>query len=116
MSKLINQSLHAPIRSLVVPPGQDTPGCRENLEAELAKLGFSPTVLVSASCLNPFMNMPHRSDGSWPTLLPTSQAGDYLELRAEMPIVWVASVCVMASPANGWPLTPIRIETYDCIK
>lgn len=93
--------------------GHDQPGCKEVLEAELSKLELSPQLLIPSSCLNPFMNMPHRSDGSWRVEPPVSQAGDYLELRAEMPIVWVGSVCTMPPPTNGWPLSSIRCEVYS---
>jgi uncharacterized protein YcgI (DUF1989 family) len=91
--------------------GDDRPGCREVLEAEMQKINLDPRCLVPSSCLNPFMNLPHRADGSWPTLLPVSKAGDYLELRADVPVVWVGSVCTMPPPVNGLPLSPIRFDT-----
>jgi uncharacterized protein YcgI (DUF1989 family) len=90
--------------------GDDRPGCREVLEAEMQKISLDPRCLVPSACLNPFMNLPHRPDGSWPTLLPVSKPGDYLELRAEAPVVWVGSVCTMPPPVNGLPLSPIRLE------
>lgn len=93
--------------------GTDQPGCRDLLEAELIKLGLSPSLLVPSSCINPFMNMPHYLNGSWPVELPLSKPEDHLDLRAEMPVFWVASVCTMPPPTNGLPLTPIRFEIYD---
>jgi uncharacterized protein len=89
--------------------GHDRPGCREVLESEMQKIGLDPRYLVPSGCLNAFMNLPHRADGSWPTLLPMSKPGDYLELRAEVPVVWVGSVCTMPPPVNGWPASPIRV-------
>ena len=91
--------------------GNDRPGCREVLESEMQKIGIDRWHLVPSSCLNPFMNLPHRADGTWPTLLPISKPGDYLELRAEVPVVWVGSVCTMPPPVNGLPLTSIRVDT-----
>jgi uncharacterized protein len=91
----------------------DRPGCRDILEAELIKLGLSPHILVPSSCLNPFMNMPHLLDGSWPVELPTSKPEDHLDLLAEMAVLWVASVCTMPPPTNSLPLTPIRFEIYE---
>jgi uncharacterized protein YcgI (DUF1989 family) len=91
--------------------GDDRPGCREVLEAEMQKIGLDARHLVPSSCLNPFMNLPHKADGTWPTLLPVSKAGDYLELHAEVPVVWVGSVCAMPPPVNGLPLSPIRLDT-----
>ncbi len=93
--------------------GNDRPGCREVLESEMQKIGVDPRHPVPSSCLNPFMNLPHRADGTWPTLLPVSKPGDYLELRAEVPVVWVGSVCTMPPPVNGLPLTPIRVDTVE---
>jgi hypothetical protein len=93
--------------------GTDQSGCREVLESEMQKLGLDPRSLTPSSCLNPFMNLPHRADGSWPTLLPVSKPGDYLELRAEAPVVWVGSVCTMPPPVNGLPLTPIRVDMVE---
>jgi uncharacterized protein YcgI (DUF1989 family) len=93
--------------------GTDRSGCREVLESEMQKLGLDPRNLVPSSCLNPFMNLPHRADGTWPTLLPVSKPGDYLELRAEAPVVWVGSVCTMPPPVNGLPLTPIRVDRVE---
>jgi uncharacterized protein len=91
--------------------GDDRPGCREVLEGQMQKIDLDPRCLVPSACLNPFMNLPHRADGSWPTLLPVSKPGDYLELRAEVSVVWVGSVCTMPPPVNGLPLSPIRLDT-----
>ena len=93
--------------------GKTRTGCREVLESQMQKLGLDTRNLVPSSCLNPFMNLPHRPDGTWPTLLPVSKPGDYLELRAEVPVVWVGSVCTMPPPVNGLPLTPIRVDTLE---
>jgi uncharacterized protein len=92
--------------------GVDCPGCRDVLEAELVKLDLSPLVLSPSSCLNPFMNMIRYPNGDWLTRLPNSRPGDYLELRAEMKVLWIATTCTMQPPVNGLPLSPIRIEIY----
>jgi hypothetical protein len=36
--------------------GDDRPGCREVLEAEMQKISLDPRCLVPSACLNPFMN------------------------------------------------------------
>jgi len=90
--------------------GHDHDGCKEVMEGELSLVGLPVSLLTSCSCLNPFMNIPYETSGQWKTQRPTSRAGDYLELRAEMDILWVGSVCTMEEPTNGWPLTPISCE------
>lgn len=90
--------------------GHDHDGCKEVMERELSTLGMPASLLASSSCLNPFMNIPYESSGRWKTKRPVSRAGDYLELLAEIDILWVGSVCTMEEPANGWPLTPISCE------
>jgi hypothetical protein len=92
--------------------GRDAPGCKEAIETEMRRLGLSSGLLDSTSCLNVFMNTPHQSPGGWPTLLPVSKPGDFLELQAEVPLLWVATVCTMPPPVNGLPLSPIRVETF----
>lgn len=73
-------------------------------------MGISPQLLIPSSCLNPFMNIPHKSDGSWRVEPPVSQAGDYIELWielwAEMPVLWGVSVCTMPPLTNELPLSP----------
>lgn len=92
--------------------GRDATGCKEAIEKEMRRLELNPGLLVSTSCLNVFMNTPHQSSGGWPTLLPVSKAGDFLELQAEVPLFWVATVCTVPPPVNGSPLSPIHVETY----
>ena len=96
--------------------GSDRPGCRDVLEAELHQQNLDPQLLVPSSSINVFLNMKQMIDGRWPVEPPVSKAGDYLALRAEMPVFWVVSVCAMPPPLNGLPLTPIRFETYDALK
>jgi urea carboxylase-associated protein 1 len=87
----------------------DTPSCRENFLRELAVHGLDSRSLVTN--VNFFMNIPVAVDGNIEFKLGTSVPGDYVDLRAEMDSLVVISNCPqMLNPANGYRLTPIRLE------
>jgi len=86
----------------------DTPGCHANFVAELACWSLSPADVVAN--VNFFMNVPVRQDGAMAIEPGLSKAGDYVELRAEMPVIAVLSNCPQRSnPAAGFGPTPIEV-------
>jgi len=97
-------------RSLILKDHQK--GCREILEDALADHGIEAHYLQSVSCFNVFMNLDYLPDGSWVTKDPLTKAGDYIELRAEMDLLWAVSVCIWPF-VNGAKPTPLRFETYN---
>jgi uncharacterized protein YcgI (DUF1989 family) len=88
-------------------------GCRDTLEAQLAKHGLSPVYLSPSSCFNVFMNMQYKEDGSWPLREPESKPGDHIDLRAETDVLWAVSVCQWPEVCNGDKPTPLKFEVYD---
>jgi uncharacterized protein YcgI (DUF1989 family) len=58
------------------------------------------------------MNVAYEPDGRWEIYQPKSKAGDYIDLRAEMDLFWVSSVCFWPEVVNGDKPTPLRFETY----
>jgi len=98
-------------RRLFIDPEDNTKGCRDCLEEVLAKDDIDPHLLQSTSCFNVFMNVEYLPDGSWLGKPPITQAGDYIELRAEMDIYWALSACLLPSANSGDP-SPLRVETY----
>ncbi len=97
----------------------DSRGCRETLEEALASHGISRLHLQDVSCFNIFMNVDYNTDGSWTIMRPRTKAGDHIDLRAEMDVLWAASVC-SEFPAtekeyavNGDRPTPLRFESYE---
>jgi hypothetical protein len=54
--------------------------------------------------------MVHHPDGRTEIIEPTSQPGDYVELRAEMNMLVAVSNCPQERNAcNGWNPTPIKL-------
>ena len=90
----------------------DQKGCRDLLEEALAGQGIEPHFLQSISCFNVFMNLDYAPDGSWITEYPLTQPGDYIDLRAEMDLLWAVSVCIWPGVNSEEP-SPLRFETYN---
>jgi uncharacterized protein YcgI (DUF1989 family) len=91
----------------------DEPGCRDVLQEEFRKNGFDPNLLQSVSCFNIFMTVNYTSEGDWKIDEPITKAGDYIDLRAEMDLTWMVSVCAWPEVVNGNKPTPLRLESYD---
>jgi uncharacterized protein len=86
----------------------DTHACHANFVAELACWSLSPSDVVAN--VNFFMNVPVRQDGAMVIEAGLSKAGDYVELRAEMPVIAVLSNCPQRNnPAAGFGPTPIEV-------
>lgn len=82
------------------------PSCTDNYKhALLASEMVSESVSLSTppSPLNLFMNVPIRADGSVSFQVPSSEAGQYVCLRALMDVIVVMSACPMDLRAtNNW--------------
>jgi len=85
-----------------------TKSCRANFTAELPKWGLSAADIVSN--INFFMRVPFDADGNVVIGDGLSKPGDYVELRAEMPVVVVLSNCPQESnPSSGFAPTPVEV-------
>jgi uncharacterized protein len=83
--------------------------CADNLHEGLAELGLA--VPFTPASLNLFMAVDVREDGSLDRLLPTSEPGSHVVLRAEMDAVFAFSSCPQdITPINGPERTP-----RDCV-
>ena len=91
----------------------DEPGCRDVLQQEFRRNGFDPNLLQSVSCFNIFMTVLYTPAGEWKIDRPITKAGDRIDLRAEMDLTWLVSVCAWPEVVNGDRPTPLRFETYD---
>ena len=86
--------------------------CQRNFERELARHGMGARDVVSN--VNFFMKVPLGEDGSAAIVDGDSQAGDHVDLRAEMDVLVVLSNCPEAlNPATGGRPTPIRAMIYE---
>jgi uncharacterized protein len=85
-----------------------TESCRTNFIAELAKWAMAPSEIVSN--INFFMRVPFTADGDIVIADGVSKAGDYVVLRAEMPVIVVMSNCPQQhNPAAGFEPTPVEV-------
>ena len=86
--------------------------CQRNFERELARHGLGPEHVVPN--VNFFMSVPVSPDGTAGIVESHSRPGDYVELRAEMPVLAILSNCPEAlNPATGanGP-TPVRVVVW----
>jgi urea carboxylase-associated protein 1 len=64
--------------------------------------------------INFFMNVPVTPQGGLTFADGISDAGKYVELRAEMDVVCLISNCPqLNNPCNGWNPTPVRLLVWD---
>ncbi|SHN70266.1 DUF1989 domain-containing protein [Bradyrhizobium erythrophlei] len=85
-----------------------TESCRTNFIAELAGWGMSPSEIVSN--INFFMRVRFSADGELTIADGVSKPGDYVVLRAEMPLIVVISNCPQENnPAAGFSPTPVEV-------
>jgi uncharacterized protein len=85
-----------------------TESCRANFIAELATWGMSASEIVSN--INFFMRVKFAADGGLTIADGVSKPGDYVVLRAEMPVIVVISNCPQENnPAAGFAPTPIEV-------
>jgi len=87
--------------------------CQRNFERELARHGIGPEHVVPN--VNFFMSVPVGPDGAAEISPSQSRPGDYVDLRAEMPLLAVLSNCPQelnaATGANG--PTPVRAIVWQ---
>jgi uncharacterized protein len=89
-----------------------TRNCRDNFAMALKDWGFTARTIPNAFV--PFMNVEVDAKGNMEIREPTSEAGDYYDLRAEMPLVVGISNCPQErNPCNGWKPTPMGVLVYE---
>jgi uncharacterized protein len=88
-----------------------TTSCRSNFVAELAKWSMAPSEIVSN--VNFFMRVTFDADGKVEIAPSPSKPGDYVVLRAEMPVLAMISNCPQQNnPSSGFKPTPIEISVW----
>jgi len=88
-----------------------TRNCRDNFAKALAPWGFSYRKIPNAFV--PFMRVVVEADGAMEIKEPTSQPGDYYDLRAEMDLLVGVSNCPQErNPCNAFKPTPMGIIIY----
>lgn len=85
------------------------PSCFDNLVGALAPFGIAPDTIPTT--LNIFMNVVVLPSGELNILPPSSRAGDFLLLRAEMDLVVGVTAC-SAELSNNGRFKPIDVEVH----
>ncbi len=89
-----------------------TRNCRDNLAMALAPWGLNRRQLPFA--FKPFMRVGVLPDGTMEVQEPTSQPGDFYDLRAEMDLLVGVSNCPQErNPCNGFKPTPLGIILFE---
>jgi uncharacterized protein YcgI (DUF1989 family) len=89
-----------------------TRNCRDNFAMALADWNFGRRNIPNAFV--PFMRVEFDEKGRFEILEPTTQPGDYYDLRAEMDLLIGVSNCPQdLNPCNGVEPTPMGIIIYQ---
>jgi uncharacterized protein len=88
--------------------------CRQSFLKGIGEWGRGLEKRDIASNINFFMNVPVTPEGGLTFEDGVSDAGKYVELRAEMDVLMVISNCPqLNNPCNGYNPTPIQILIWD---
>jgi uncharacterized protein YcgI (DUF1989 family) len=83
--------------------------CADNLRSALAALELTTAVIPAP--LNLFMNVPWQPDGGLAFVAPTSSAGEYVSLRAEMDLIVAFSACPQdMTPVNAGQSADVHFQ------
>jgi len=92
--------------------GPEVKGCQENLAEALLPFGIEGEDINDV--FNVFMNVELKPDGRFATQVPQTQAGDYIDLRAEMDIIAALSACPNeTNSVNNFRAKPLGMRIYE---
>jgi uncharacterized protein YcgI (DUF1989 family) len=89
------------------------PSCLENLVRHLAPYGLTADDVPTT--FNIFMNVEIGDRGELRILPPRSRPGDFIEFRAEMPLIVGLTAC-SAEMSNNYRLKPIEYDVIEAAK
>lgn len=90
------------------------PSCLENLAKAVERYKIYQKDIPNP--FNIFMNTNISPDGRISVGEPLSQAGDFIELRAEMDLFVAISACSVAeSKCNGYRCTSVKVQIYNSL-
>jgi len=88
--------------------------CRASFLEVIAKWDHGLTKRDIPSNINFFMNVPVTPEGKLTFEDGISEAGKYVEMRAEMDVLVLISNCPqLNNPCNGYNPTPVRVMIWD---
>ena len=102
-----------PVRYLVDYGVKDHRSCKQNVTEALAEFGVHPP--VTPEVVNIFQNSgPDDLEGNLSVKEPSSQAGDYVIMRALEDLLIAGSACPQdLNPCNGFNPSDLAIEIYE---
>ena len=86
------------------------PNCLDNLSSALGQYGVKDFQIPTA--FNIFMNVEVSTSGKIMVKPPLSEAGDFIDLKAEMDLIIGITAC-SAGKCNNYRCTPIAVEIYE---
>ncbi len=88
--------------------------CRDTFLKQIADFGAGYSKRDLTSNINFFMNVPVTPDGRLTFEDGISEAGKYVEMRAEMDVVCLISNCPqLNNPCNAYSPTPVRVLIWE---
>jgi len=91
--------------------------CRNSFLLAVADPKWNLTKRDLAPNINFFMNVPVTPEGKLTFEDGISEAGKYVEMRAEMNVICVISNCPqLNNPCNAYNPTPIEVLIWECTK
>jgi urea carboxylase-associated protein 1 len=88
--------------------------CRDTFLLQMAQFGHGFTKADLTSNINFFMNVPVTPDGKLTFEDGISEAGKYVEMRAEMDVICLISNCPqLNNPCNAYNPTPIEVLIWN---
>lgn len=88
--------------------------CRDTFLKQFADFGGSYSKRDLVSNINFFMNVPVMPEGKLTFADGISEAGKFVEMRAEMDVICLISNCPqLNNPCNAYNPTPIRVLIWD---
>lgn len=90
--------------------GVDQPGCVEAMRRGFAAIGHPELEPLKMAALNIFQPPLTQPDGSFHPAEPVTRPGDYLEMTAEIAVLWSLSCCPYPGPINGHGPTPVEVQ------
>jgi hypothetical protein len=88
--------------------------CRDSFLCALGRADNGMTKRDLTSNINFFMNVPVTPDGGLTFADGVSEAGKYVEMRAEMDVMVLVSNCPqLNNPCNAYNPTPVRMLIWD---
>lgn len=97
---------------IIYGESEERPGCEGNLAAALASYNIGVDRIPIA--FNVFMHVAVDAEtGEFRVLPPLSKAGDFVRLRAEMPLVVAMTAC-SAGQSNNFRFKPIDFQVVRC--